>query len=217
MEPEFRDLVRRAQTGEAEATAALLALVRPYVEKAVRRRAGPSQPDQSVSEWTQEGWLRILKKLGTFRGAAEAKDDDTAFRQFLAWVRTTIRRLLANIQRGRRRHEPRPPQRRISIHSLAPDSSGERAILREPQGKGPTPSKDLLAREQEAITRDRILRLSKALDQLSEVDRQIVRRHFIDGLSWKKVAAEVGLTVDQVKHRWEKLRDSLRGLLGPPP
>lgn len=89
-EPADRELVRRASGGDPAAERLLFERHAPRVWRLARRIAGPGE---DVADLTQEVFVRVFAKLGTYRGDAA----------FTTWLhRVTIRTCL-NAVRGLRR------------------------------------------------------------------------------------------------------------------
>jgi RNA polymerase sigma factor (sigma-70 family) len=196
----FRALVVQAQAGDRQAKAHLVDRLRPQVEGAVRRRAGPAHPDQSYHDWVNDVWQRLLRKLGQFQGATEAKDDDEAWQSFQAWLRKIVRSVLANANRHLKCHEPGKPHKKIAIDTVNSSSRSETPALR---AKDPSPSKD-------AISREELRRLGAALEELPESDRELLRLHFYESQTWDQVADALGQTVNQVKYQYRLIRERLQ-------
>jgi RNA polymerase sigma factor (sigma-70 family) len=203
----FRDLVLRVTVGDPGATEELEVRLGPYLAGMVRRHAGPGYPDQSITDWVQEVWLRLLKKCRQFKGADQAASDQDVWNIFRRWVRTLVRRALGNIQRDHARHEPRAPQRKVALHVPRPDGSTSGDCPLEPAGSDPTPSRIVADKET-------LQRLSTALDQLPVADRELVRLHFLEGKTWQEIAAACNRTLAQVKHRYRQILGQLRSNLG---
>jgi RNA polymerase sigma factor (sigma-70 family) len=91
----------------------------------------------------------------------------------------------------------------------AGDSSDTSAV--DPPGREPTGSANV--REAEKVRL-----IQEAIDSLPDLtDREILRRRFFESQTVEAIAAELGLTYDQVRYRCEKslerLRPRLEGLL----
>jgi RNA polymerase sigma factor (sigma-70 family) len=199
----FRALVQQAQTGDSNAKSCLMESLRPEVERMVRRLAGPAHPDQSYHDWVNTSWERCLKGLPKFRGASLAANDDEAWRRLRAWSRKIVRRVLANAERHRVRHEPRRPHKKVPLHAVQRESAAGVDNAIEPPARDPTPSRL-------AMSREAILLLSEALQRLPPADREIINLHYSEGLTWDEIAARLHLTVHQVKYRGEKTLVRLR-------
>src|SRR5690349_7077423 len=92
---DFRNLVRRPQAGDPTATDQLFRAVLPHVERAAGN-VGRLAPGESVSDRVQNVCRRLLEKLGQFRGADEAADDEQALALFRGWVRLILRTVTVN-------------------------------------------------------------------------------------------------------------------------
>jgi hypothetical protein len=88
----FRNLILQAQAGDPEAIERLFREVSPFVEALVRARG--VRAGDSVRDEAQDTSVRILSKLGQFRGADEAPDDERAGKLFCSWVRVIAKHVI---------------------------------------------------------------------------------------------------------------------------
>ena len=199
----FRELVRRAQAGDPEAIDDLFREVSPYVASVVR--AVGVAPGESVSDPAQDTCVRILSKLGQFRGASEAPDDEQAWKLFRRWIRMVAHSVIVNRSR---RHAPKRPV--VALQPSGAEDSAEKSGV-DPPGREPTGSANLRADERARL-------IQEAIDTLPDVtDREILQRRFFESQTVEAIAMALGLTCDQVRYRSEKslkrLRRRLEGLL----
>jgi RNA polymerase sigma factor (sigma-70 family) len=148
--------------------------------------------------------VRVLSKLGQFRGADET-DDEQARKLFRGWIRRVAHTVLVN--RSRRRVARRPA---VSLRPPRAGESMDGGVL-EPPARGPTGSANVRTAEQSRL-------IQEALDSLPDpTDREIMRRRFFEEQTLEVIAAELGLTYDQVRERCRKsmnrLQHVLKGLL----
>ncbi len=199
----FRELVRRTQAGDPEAIERLFREVSPYVTSVVR--AVGVAPGESVRDRAQDTCVRILRKLSQFRGANEAPDDEYAWKLFRRWVRTVVRTVIMN---GSRRQTPKRP-----VIALQPSGAGESTEGSgiDPPGREATGSANVRAAE-------RVQLIQEALEALSDpIDREIVRRRFLEEQTLEVIASDLGLSYDMVQGRCrrslKRLQRRLEGLL----
>jgi RNA polymerase sigma factor (sigma-70 family) len=193
----FRSLVRRAQAGDPAATERLFRAVLPHVERAAGN-TGRLAPGESVSDRVQNVCRRILEKLGQFRGADEAADDEQALALFRGWVRMILRTVTVNTWHGHA--EPRAV---VSLQATADGDSSSRGSGIDPPSPEKTPSSNVRADERTRL-------ILEALDELPDPrNREIVRLRFFEGLSLHQVADRLQLSYDKVRERY---RRSLRRL-----
>lgn len=196
----FRDLICRAQAGDAEAVEGLLAAVRPYLEAQARRYLNRMPGWDSIAHVVQDAWLRVWERLRQFDGAANDEETLAAFRK---WVRTVLRNVGSNHVRDSHRKRRRPKQPLVSLDAGAPGRSPSQANAAEPAANQSTPSANVRAGEKAQM-------VLAAVDQLpDEKDRAIVRLRFFDGLSLRQIADRLQLSYDLVR---ERFRSSLRRL-----
>jgi RNA polymerase sigma factor (sigma-70 family) len=199
----FNVLLRRAQTGDRQALGALLAALRPYLEKVARRYAASSSASPSVSDLVQDACLRVWRKLDQFQGT---DDDGQTLALFRAWVERIVWRLGQNSRRDRKARRRSPAQGLVRL--AEPDGAGGTG---EPPGREPTPSVNLRRVEQHESVRAALERLP------SEPGRVIVRLHFFEGVSLREVARRLSLSYDQVRERYRVSMRFLERELGPLP
>ena len=198
----FRDLVCRAQAGDAEAIERLFREVLPYVE-GLLRAVGVSA-GESVSDHAQNTCVRILSKLNQFRGAQDVADDAQTLALFCGWVRLIARSVRLNGLRNRPALKPI-----VSIHSAAGGNETSEGI--DPPGREPTGSANVLEGERARL-------IQEAIDTLPDLtNREILRRRFFEEQTLEVIATDLGLTYDKVRERcrqsMKRLQGRLEGLL----
>jgi RNA polymerase sigma factor (sigma-70 family) len=197
----FNAWLRRAQAGDRQAQEALLAALRPHLEKLARTYADPAGAGQSVADLAQEACLRVWQKLDQFQGT----DDDGQTRaRFRAWVDRIVCRLGQNSRRDQRARRRTPAQGLARLGEPGGAGGGG-----EPPGREPTPSVNVRRVEQLESVRAALLRLP------SEAGRVIVQLHVFEGVSLREVARRLGLSYDQVRERYRASMEFLEGELGP--
>jgi RNA polymerase sigma factor (sigma-70 family) len=195
----FRDLVRKAQTGDGQARDELFRLAMPFVERVIHAR--PLRTGESISDRRQNVCQRILTKLDQFRGAPEAPDDEQTWALFSGWVRQIVFTVGINTDRGR---DPQPPMR----FRQAGDSTNQGGI--DPPITESTPTAHARRNEEAEL-------ILAALERLPDpTNREIVRLRFFDGLSLREITERLSLTYDVVRERYRvsmrRLRRELEGL-----
>jgi RNA polymerase sigma-70 factor (ECF subfamily) len=190
-------LLRQAQAGDTAALGRLLDLYRAYLRFLASQQIGRRlQGKVAPSDLVQEAFLGAARDLGQFRGATE--------RDFLAWLRQILARLLANHVRhyqGTRKRDVRLEQQLEA--ELEESTAGLGRGLVDPQS---SPSEKAERREQSAL-------LLRALERLAAADRELLSLRHLEGLTFAEVAARLGRTVDSLKKQWPRALVRLRKAL----
>jgi RNA polymerase sigma factor (sigma-70 family) len=183
---EVHDLIRHVQMGDRTAWQPLFVLVQPYLLRLAQDFLGPGWPDGSVSDLTQETWVRAWQGLPDFRGGEDATQTAALFRAWLARIMKNVRLNQQRFQQSQRR---RPPPGTIRL-----DAAGDSTAAHvEPPARDPTPSSGPRDEEQCRL-------INQALEQLADpTDRDIIRLHFFEGLSLTAIAGRLQLTLDRVR------------------
>jgi RNA polymerase sigma factor (sigma-70 family) len=203
--PGVHELVRQAKGGDKGALEQLYALVQPYLLRLAEQTLGPDWPHKSVSDLTQETWLRAWQGIGGFRGGA----DDTQTAALLrAWLKRTLRNVCHNDRRfdaARRRRAPGRPLR-VDAAGLY-DSRGEGV---DPPARDATPSANARTAEQQSLIRQALARLP------NPADRELVRLRVFEGLLFQEIGARLGCDESTVRYRFQRalqhLGRDLKGL-----
>jgi RNA polymerase sigma factor (sigma-70 family) len=195
----FRDMVRKAQAGDAQARDELFRRALPFIEQVVHAR--PLAPGESVSDRLQNVSERILVKLDQFRGAQEVPDDEQTWALFTGWVRQIVFTVGANAARDR---DPLPKV------PLTPAAGSTSTPGNDPPAPETTPSAHARGNEEAKL-------VLAALDNLPDpVNREIVRLRFFEGLSLREITGRLALTYDVVRERYKvsmrRMRRELEGL-----
>jgi RNA polymerase sigma factor (sigma-70 family) len=190
-------LVRRAQQGDETAWQPLFALVQPDLLSCAVRSLGPGWPGQSVSDLTQDTWVRAWKALGTFTGG---NDDAQTGAMLRAWLGQTMKNVWRNDVRAAGAQRRQAPAGTVAIDGPTADSSAL-------PGRDPTPSTPL-------HHADRQRRVGAALEQIADaIDREIVRRYFFHGDSLTAIAGQLGVSLDRVRLGFHRSLELLRPYL----
>lgn len=186
-----RTLIGKARLGDRAALDRLYALAQPYLLRLAQRVLGPGWPEKSVSDLTQETWLRAWQGIGDFQGAESDADTGALFRAWLA-------RTMKNVWLNDRRHDNalcrRPP---AGIVPLAGDDSA--APGHDPPGGDGTPSENVRRQEQRQL-------LERAVADLPDpADRDVVRLRFFEGLSFAQIGQRLGRDESTVRYRLQRI------------
>ena len=208
MQPEgFHALVQRARDGDRQAMDEVLSILRPYLESLARPYADPVRPSQSTADLLQESCLRAWQRLDTFEGGA---NDGETFAMFRAWIGQIVRRLGLNVHRERRDTRRRPPKKILSLDRRSGDSTRAPRTI-EPPAPEKSPSSFARAGEEARRIEEALLRLG------DEEAAELVRMHFLDGMTFAEISERMGLEYDEVRDRvratMRRLQKDLRPLL----
>ena len=184
-EQEDRELLSRAQAGDADAFEALVARHRDDVF-ALALRITRSEAD--AAEITQDTFLSAYQHLPQFRGDAA----------FGSWVyRIAANNALMRLRRQR--------VKQAAESELRGPEFNERGSLVDP----PNPN-FVRAADEEMLDAELGAAIQQATDQLPESYRQVFLLRDVDGLSYDEIAAVTGESVAAIKSRLHRARLALR-------
>lgn len=173
MDDPSRKLVERASDGDGLAADALLERFLPELRAFVARRAGPGlERRESTSDLVQSTCREVLQHLPRFR-----YDGEDGFRRWL--FKTALRKI-----QDRHRYwqaERRRAERETTAEPLSPS----RSRGREGPRTSATPSRAAAASEE-------LERVARALAELPESYREVIRLHQVEGLSHQEIAGRLG-------------------------
>lgn len=139
-----------------------------------------------AEELTQETFLLLFRKIGTFRGAAA----------FSTW----LHRLTVNVVLTRLRRKRLPQTPLEDFPKGLPEDGWGRPIA------APGGGTNILER----------IRLQRALDELEPRGRKVVVMHDLAGYQHREIAAAMGHSESSSKVYLHRAHEKLRGLLQPP-
>ena len=136
--------------------------------------------------------MQAHRHFAAFRGCTEA--------EFVAWLRSILKRLLAN-------------HARRYLVSRRRDARLERTIAR-PLDDRPTADCEPVARNSspsdEAVRHEATLQIRAAIEQLPSEYRRVIDLRNVEGLSYADVAERMGRSVDGVQKLWIRSLAQLR-------
>jgi RNA polymerase sigma-70 factor, ECF subfamily len=189
--PPDRELVARAQKGDAAAFAQLVERHQRQMYRLALRMTGSEADAQEV---LQEAFLNAYQKLPLFRGEA----------QFSSWLyRIAANSALMRLRRKRRAPDTVPDE---PLELAGPRFSAEGFM--EPAPDWSQRADDKMASAQLGAAID------KAVKELPEDYRTVFMLKDVDGLSNEEIANALDLTVPAVKSRLHRARLALREKLG---
>jgi RNA polymerase sigma-70 factor (ECF subfamily) len=186
-----------ARQGSADALGKLLEVCRPYLLKVAREYlATDLQAKLGASDVVQDAFLEAQRDFGRFSGLTEA--------DMRAWLRSILLHNLKNLTRHYRHYGKRRVDRETGLAE---------ALLDELTAPGSTtdqtPSAEARARERDAC-------LDRALAQLPEDQREIIRLRNYERLSFAEAGARMGRSADAARKLWGRAIGHLQRLLEPP-
>jgi len=191
-DPEL-DLVRRAQRGDVEAFAGLVAA---FQDRIFRVITAVLHCDRATAEdLCQEVFLRVYKALPDFDGSA----------RFHAWVHTIATNVA--ITEYRRRRAQKRDRRTLSIDAPI---AGTDDLYLDPVGREHDPG-------ERAHQKDFVARVRECVRELPDEFRDAVVLRDMDGLSYEEIANVLGLPPGTVRSRIHRgrllLQEKLKGFL----
>jgi RNA polymerase sigma-70 factor, ECF subfamily len=175
------EAIEQAKQGDAEAFHFLYDLHRRRVYSLCLRMTGNTA---SAEDLTQEAFLQLFRKIGTFRGESA----------FSTWLhRMSVNVVLMQLRR-----------KNLPVVSLEETMEGdeEGTVRKEPGGPD----------ERLAGSIDR-LQLQRAVDELPPGYRTIFVLHDVEGYEHNEIAGMVGCSIGNSKSQLHKARLKLRDLL----
>ena len=185
--------IGEARQGDREALGRLLDICRHYLLLVANQELAPALWAKTApSDIVQESLMEAGHTFPRFHGGTED--------QLLAWLRGILRNNVANV----RRHfetEKRQVSREIPL--------AETPLDEMPPDQAESPSRQAQAHEQE-------IQLERAIQQLPEHYRQVLRMHTTEDLTFAQIAGKLGSTPDAVRKLWGRAVDELAKLLESP-
>lgn len=175
-----------ASRGESAALAAVVAGLRPHIEKQLLRYPLSDEDRQDVLQATL---VQIIRRIGSFRG-------DSSFSTWL--FRVTANEALM-LMRSQRRHRARLIEG-LDLEDLGRLPSANEAASTE-------------RADDSALQNERDERVRRALAELPTEYRDVVSLHYNQDLGLQEIADRLGSTESAVRSRLHRARARLRSLL----
>ena len=183
--PTDDDLVAAARQGDTAALETLLVRYQPHLYRFGLRMCGSAEDAGDVA---QESLISMARSLRDFRGDSSVS----------SWLYTIARRFCLK----KRRRSKFAPAREESLDAPETDVASRLA--------DPAPSP-----EQTATNRELAATLTRAIDALDPIYREVLVLRDIEGLSAPEVATVLNVSVDAVKSRLHRARVAVRQELAP--
>jgi RNA polymerase sigma-70 factor (ECF subfamily) len=164
---------------------------RPYLKAVAEKVLGPSRrlrAREDASDVVQKALARAYAERAQLQGETPE--------QFLAWLVAIVRNVALNTVRAGITAQKRDARREQPLPEEVP----------APSADGSTPGRH-------AVRKEEIVRLLAAVDRLPVQEQEVVRLHALEGLSYEKVAEQLGSTKDVVRGVWRRAFERLRALL----
>jgi RNA polymerase sigma-70 factor (ECF subfamily) len=186
---EHADLLRRAAAGEEAAWRAIVEIYHRRVFGLLRAQCGDTELAEDI---TQSTFCTVVAKIGSY--AEEGKFESWLFHIAMNRLRDEMRR---------RRRQARPVETDTLV-GLAGPATGE--------GAGAGVSGVGVAGQDRAEPAE-LSALARAIDRLSEADREVVHLRHFAGLSFKQIAELLGQPLGTILARQHRALKKLRGIL----
>ena len=186
-------LLEGVRRGDARALDRLLARHRPALQAFVDARLDPRvRARLDPSDVVQEAQLEVARRMDDFLARRPMP--------FHLWVRKTAYQRLLNAQRDHRR-----ARRSVDREVALPDRSS--LLLARPLlNRGPTPS-------QQAQARELAERISRAVAELAEADREVLLMRHGEALSYEEIAVLLETTPAAARKRYGRALIRLQAAL----
>jgi RNA polymerase sigma-70 factor, ECF subfamily len=197
--PSFAEWLPAARNGSARALGDALEACRVYLQAVAERELDPDlRAKGGASDLVQETFLEAHKDFAQFKGDTEEA--------LLGWLRRMLLNNLANVRR--RYHGTRKRRVGREIDLSAEDSS--RPAVEGLPSDTPTPSRVMIAAEEDK-------ELHRALARLSADDRQVIRLRYQEERPFAEIARVMGRSENAVQKLWLRAVERLQRELRAPP
>jgi RNA polymerase sigma-70 factor (ECF subfamily) len=197
----FRLHVELARAGSATALGQLLEACRHYLLAAAARDFDPALAAKAgPSDVVQQTFLEAHRDFHRFEGVNKA--------ELIAWLNRILLNNLRNLRRGyaaaKRRHT-----RERSISGVG-ETFDRPSLL-------PSPSGEVIAREEAEVRADLLRRLGPIRERLPDELRGVLDLYLCLGPDFRAIAAELGCVEKTARRRFGRAVLRLRNELGGPP
>jgi RNA polymerase sigma-70 factor (ECF subfamily) len=187
-------LLRQAHAGDGRAFEQLFARYRPYLLRLIALRLDPKlRPRLDASDVVQETQLEVFRRLGDFL--------DRQPMPFRVWLRKTACERLLKLREYHLGVAKRSLEREVPLPERSSLLLAQRLFA-----LGSSPSRQLSRRETAR-------RVSQALAQLAEADREVLLMRTFEGLSYEEVGAALDIAPTAARKRYGRALLRLQKLL----
>jgi RNA polymerase sigma-70 factor (ECF subfamily) len=189
----------RARAGSSEALGQALEAFRDYLLLIADRELGPDlKVKGGASDLVQETFIEAHKDFERFRGDSEG--------ELRAWLRCLLEHRLANFARRFRQTGKRGIGREVALQTDDSSASLSHGLA----GDEPTPSRELMAREE-------LEALESVLARLPDDYRQVIALRYQDQMPFEEIGRLMGRSADAVRKLWWRALGRLQDELESPP
>lgn len=198
---DLEQLTRASESGDSTALASVFARYRPRLRRMVQLRLNPRlQGRVDPSDVVQDAYAEAARVLPDYLQNRPLPVH--------LWLRRLTGQAILQTHRAHLQTARRDVQREVSLQDPGYVSVSTDSLALELAGSVASPASLAIRREQAS-------QLAEALEQLSEIDREIlVLRHF-EHLSGTETAQVLGLSHEAVKKRYLRALIRLKSLLPP--
>ncbi len=169
----------------------VLEACRRYLLWIARKEMDPDlQPKAGASDLVQDTLLEAQRDIGHFKGESEA--------ELLAWLRRLLLNNLSNLARSYRGTAKRRLDAEVPLES-GPTDAG-------PAGAAPSPSDQLLAKEQMEL-------VHVAMGNLSDDHRQVLTLWYERELSFEEIGQQMSRSTNAARMLWMRAIERLQAAL----
>jgi len=199
--PKVSELIGRARDGDGASRDQLFELCRSYLGFAARAQVESwLRVKVDASDIVQQTMLEAHRDFERFQGETE--------QEWLGWLRRIMAHNVSDFIRRYKGTAKRQIQR--EVHFRDPALSGRAAGAPEPAAADRTPSQELARIDDE-------LRVTAALDGLSDDYQEVIILRNLERLSFNEVAERMGRSRPAVQMLWMRAIKKLQESLGEQP
>jgi RNA polymerase sigma-70 factor, ECF subfamily len=197
--PEMAEWLPAARSGSREALGQALEACRVYLQVVAERELNDDlRAKGGASDLVQQTFLEAQQDFGRFHGNTEDA--------LLAWLRKLLLNNLSNF----RRHYQGTAKRRINREiGLEKDDSAQQAAS-EPAADIPTPSRQMIAAEDDE-------ELRQAIERLPPDYREVIRLRYQEEQPFDEIGRQMARSENAVQKLWLRAVERLQQELQLPP
>jgi RNA polymerase sigma-70 factor (ECF subfamily) len=194
--PNIAELIARARQGDAARRDELFQLCRDYLGYVARAQVESwLQAKVDASDLVQQTLFEAHRDFARFQGSTEA--------EWLAWLRRILAHNAQDYVRQFHGTAKRQARREVPVRGPGDDSQ---MLGVEPAAREPSPSQQLIRRDEE-------LRVTAALGRLSEDHREVIVLRNLERLPFDEIARRMGRSRPAVQMLWmravKKLQEAM--------
>ncbi|MFK7769013.1 MAG: sigma-70 family RNA polymerase sigma factor [Mariniblastus sp.] len=184
-------LLNQAKTGCDESRDRVFELLQPDMERMARRYADIKHRHKAgVSDIVQRSFVKLFENFGSVKANSGA--------MIRGWIKSVVRNEAKQVSRGFRTQ-----RRDISREQSVGDQGGVEAIL---NAVDPTPAS-------EAIRKEQLEAVQKAISRLSEDDQKVIRLRTFENKTDEEMVELMGRSKDAVNKLWSRAINKLRKIM----